>query len=63
MSEPRSHDLAVRMAELARAVAAPRSAEEIFSEVTKAAVELIPGVNTAGILLITKGGKFESHAG
>jgi GAF domain-containing protein len=63
MSEPTSHDLAVRMAELARAVAAPRSAEEIFSEVTKAAVELIPGVDTAGILLITKGGKFESHAG
>ncbi|BBY50738.1 hypothetical protein MARA_42060 [Mycolicibacterium arabiense] len=53
----------MRMAELARAVAAPRSAEEIFSEVTEAAVELIPGVDTAGILLITKGGKFESHAG
>jgi hypothetical protein len=63
MSEPASHDLAVRMAELSRAVAAPRTAEEIFSEVTKAAVELIPGVHTAGILLITKGGKFESHAG
>ena len=63
MSEPTSHDLAVRMADLARAVAAPRSAEEIFEEVTKAAVELIPGVDTAGILLITKGGKYESHAG
>lgn len=63
MSEPTSHDLAVRMAELARSVAAPRSAEEIFAEVTKAAVELIPGVDTAGILLITKGGKYESHAG
>lgn len=63
MSEPTSHDLAVRMAELARSVAAPRSAEDIYAEVTKAAVELIPGVDTAGILLITKGGKFESHAG
>ena len=63
MSEPTSHDLAVRMADLARAVAAPRSGEEIFEEVTKAAVELIPGVDTAGILLITKGGKYESHAG
>jgi GAF domain-containing protein len=63
MPQPTSHDLAVRMAELARAVAAPRSAEEIFAEVTKAAVELIPGVDTAGILLITKGGKYESHAG
>jgi GAF domain-containing protein len=51
------------MADLARAVAAPRSGEEIFEEVTKAAVELIPGVDTAGILLITKGGKYESHAG
>ncbi|PRC54690.1 hypothetical protein C6A85_47485, partial [Mycobacterium sp. ITM-2017-0098] len=37
--------------------------EDIFAEVTAAAVELIPGVDTAGILLITKGGKFESHAG
>jgi GAF domain-containing protein len=51
------------MAELARAVAVPRSAEDIFSEVTSTAVELIPGVDTAGILLITKGGNFESHAG
>ena len=63
MPEPTSRDLAVRMAELARAVAAPRSAEDIYAEVTKAAVELIPGVDTAGILLITKGGKFESHGG
>ncbi|BBX67559.1 hypothetical protein MPSYJ_10200 [Mycolicibacterium psychrotolerans] len=51
------------MAELARAAAMPRDAEEVFSEVTSAAVELIPGVDTAGILLITKGGRFESHAG
>jgi GAF domain-containing protein len=63
MPESSSHDLALRMADLARAVAAPRTAEEIFSEVTAAAVELIPGVDTAGILLITKGCKFESHAG
>lgn len=61
--ETQSHDLAIRMAELARAVAVPQNAEEIFAEVTAAAVELIPGVDTAGILLITKGGKFESHAG
>ncbi len=51
------------MAELARAVAVPRTAEEIFAEVTSAAVELIPGVDTAGILLVTKGKNFESHAG
>ena len=53
----------MKMAEMARAVAAPRSVEEIFTEVTEAAVELIPGVSTAGILLIRRGGRFESHAG
>ncbi|OBF81202.1 histidine kinase [Mycobacterium sp. 852002-51163_SCH5372311] len=63
MSQQSSHELAVRMAELARAVAVPRGAEDIFQEVTTAAVELIPGVDTAGILLIKKGGEFESHAG
>jgi hypothetical protein len=63
MSNSVEDTLATRMAELARAVAVPRSAEDIFAEVTAAAVELIPGVDTAGILLITKGGKFESHAG
>ncbi len=55
-------DLALRMAELARAVAVPRRIEDILTEVTAAAVELIPGIDTAGILLIAKGGKFESHA-
>jgi GAF domain-containing protein len=63
MSRPSDHELAARMAELARAVAVPRRAEDIFQEVTTAAVELIPGVDTAGILLIKRGGKFESHAG
>lgn len=62
MSEPSNHDLAVRMAELARVLATPRQAEDILSEVTSAAVELIPGVDTAGILLIKKGGQFESIA-
>ena len=61
MSETSDVNLAVRMAEMARAVAVPTLAEDIFAEVTSAAVELIPGVKTAGILLITKGGKFESH--
>jgi GAF domain-containing protein len=60
MSQPSNHDLAVRMAELARALAAPRQAEDIFTEVTSAAVDLIAGVDTAGILLIKKGGQFES---
>jgi GAF domain-containing protein len=51
------------MAELARAVAAPRSVEDVLASVTAAAVELIPGVTVAGVLLISKGGKFETHAG
>ncbi|WNG89742.1 GAF and ANTAR domain-containing protein [Mycobacterium sp. ITM-2016-00317] len=62
MTTSTSHALAVRMAMLARSVAVPRTVEEIFQEVTSAAAELIPGVDTAGILLIGKGGKFESHA-
>jgi len=63
MSQPSNHDLALRMAELARALAAPRQAEDIFTEVAAAAVDLIAGVDTAGILLIKKGGQFESIGG
>lgn len=62
MSLPSNHDLAMRMAELARVVATPRRAEDILAEVTTAAVQLIEGVDTAGILLISKGGQFESVA-
>lgn len=62
MTETRTHDLAVRMAELARSVAAPRKLDDILSGVTAAAKELIPGVDAAGILLIGKGGTFESLA-
>jgi len=51
------------MAELARASAAPRNVEEVLSGVTAAAKELIPGADTAGVLLIGRGGKFESIAG
>jgi ANTAR domain/GAF domain len=63
MTQPQNHDLALRMAELARAVAAPRGLEDILADVTAAAKELIPGVDTAGILLIGKGGKFDSVGG
>lgn len=63
MTEPQRYDLALRMAELARAVAAPRSVGDVLSDVTAAALELIPGVGTAGVLLIGKGAKFESLAG
>jgi GAF domain-containing protein len=63
MTQPRNYDLARRMAELARASAAPRSVEDVLSDVTAAAKELIPGTDTAGVLLIGKGGKFDSVAG
>jgi GAF domain-containing protein len=62
MAQARNHDLAQRMAELARAVAAPRSVEDVLSDVTATAKELIPGVDTAGVLLIGRGGKFETLA-
>jgi hypothetical protein len=62
MTEPR-HDLALRMAQLSRTVAMPRSVDQILADVTATATELIKGVDTAGVLLIVAGGKFESLAG
>ncbi len=62
MRETANHELARRMAELARIVASPRSAEDVLSDVTAEAKKLIPGVDTAGVLLIGKAGKFESLA-
>jgi GAF domain-containing protein len=63
MTQPRNIDLAQRMAELARSAAAPRSVDEVLADVTATAKELIPGVDTAGVLLVAAGGKFESLAG
>ncbi len=60
MTEKRNHELAERMAELARVAAAPRKVEDVLSDVTAAAKELIPGADTAGVLLIGKGGKWDS---
>ena len=57
------HELAKKMAELARRVATPSSVDDVLAGVTAAAMEMISGVDAAGVLLITKGGKFESHAG
>ena len=57
---PTDSDLAVRMADFARNLAGPRSADDILDGVTAAAVELIPGVHTAGVLLVKRGGHFES---
>lgn len=62
MTKPQSQDLAMRMAELARTLASPRGLDEILSSVTAAAKELIPGVDAAGILLVGRGGTFESVA-
>lgn len=63
MLEQRNHDLAVRMAELARISASPRSVNDVLADVTSAAKELIPGTDSAGILMVGKGGKFDSLAG
>jgi GAF domain-containing protein len=63
MAKQHNHDLAMRMAELARTVASPRKVEDVLSDVTNAALELIPGADTAGVLLIGKGGKWESIGG
>jgi len=46
------HDLAQRMAELARSVAAPRDIDDVLSGVTAATVELLTGADTAGVLLV-----------
>ena len=45
------HDLALRMAELARTMTAPRTLEQILKDVTTAAVQLVPGADAAGVLL------------
>ena len=51
------------MADLARSVAAPRDIEEVLNGVTSSAVELLTGADTAGVLLVSKGGKYESLSG
>jgi GAF domain-containing protein len=55
-----NHDLAVRMAELARSLAMPRSVNDLLADVCAAAKELVPGVDEAGVLLIGKGNTFET---
>lgn len=57
-----NHDLARRMADLARSTAMPRSVEEVLKDVTSAAMELIDGVDIAGVLLVGKNGSFETLA-
>lgn len=55
-------DLANRMAALARDAAAPLTVAEVLSHVTSAAVELIPGADLAGVLLIGKSIEHETLA-
>jgi GAF domain-containing protein len=57
----RKHDLAVRMAELARSIAL-RSVDDVLADVTAAAKQLIDGVDIAGVLLVGTGGSFETRA-
>lgn len=54
------HDLALRMAKLAQTISMPRAVDEILSDVASTAVDLIPGADTAGVLLIHGNGTFES---
>lgn len=55
--------LAEQMAELARETAVPISVDNVLAGVTAAAQQMIPGTDTCGVLLIGKGGKFESLFG
>ncbi|BBX64473.1 hypothetical protein MSAS_36470 [Mycobacterium saskatchewanense] len=56
------HELALRMAELVREIASPRPLDQLLADVTAAAVEVIPRTDVAGVLLVKKGGEFESVA-
>ena len=57
----RNHELAIRMAELARTTALS-SVDDVLADVTAAAKQLIDGVDLAGVLLIGTGGSFETRA-
>ena len=54
--------LAERMANLARQLAAPLGLDEVLNGVTKTVLDMIPGSELAGFLLLTKSGKFETKA-
>ena len=56
------HELAVRMAELVREIAPPQDLPRVLADVTATAVQLIPGADIAGVLMVKKGGEFESLA-
>jgi GAF domain-containing protein len=56
-----NHDLALRMAELARVIAL-RKVDDVLADVTAAAKDLIPGVDVAGVLLVGKGSTWDTLA-
>ncbi len=56
-----NHELALRMAELARNITL-RPVDDVLVDVTAAAKELIPGVDIAGVLLIGPGGTHKTLA-
>ncbi|WP_407684950.1 GAF and ANTAR domain-containing protein [Mycobacterium sp. HUMS_1102779] len=63
-TDPESrHELALRMAELARTLTVTRPVEHTLEEVTDAATQMIPGADAVGVLLVKRGGDFESVAG
>ena len=55
------HELALRMAQLARVIAL-RKVDAVLVDVTAAAKELITGVDVAGVLLVGKGGTHQTLA-
>lgn len=57
------HDLVAKLSDLARTVAAPASLDAVLDTVTATVVDVLPAAGAAGILLVAKGGKFESRAG
>ncbi|CAN5489087.1 GAF and ANTAR domain-containing protein [soil metagenome] len=56
------HDLAVRMAALARDTAMPAAVEDVLKGVTAAVLELVPGAEISGVLLLGKGKAYETLA-
>jgi GAF domain-containing protein len=62
MTSVGKHELALRMAELARSTAVPRKVDDVLADVTATAMELIEGVDVAGVLLLGKGNAFETVA-
>lgn len=62
MNTSDTENLSQTMATLARTLSAPRTVDERLRAVTASAVDLIPSKSCAGILLVSKGTKFETVA-